>query len=125
MNFMEGTVEGGGNGAGVNVTVPAIGATIPVRPRGEAPTPGTPVMVGIRPEHFTTPEDSALTFEAPVSVVEQLGGVSYLYLDVGGDTPMTVEQKGHSRVRDGERAIIGIEPGTAMMFEKSEAGLRL
>ena len=129
MNFMEGTVEGGGNGAnggaGVNVTVPAIGATISVRPRGEAPAPGTPVMVGIRPEHFTTPEESAITFEAPVSVVEQLGGVSYLYLDVGGDVPMTVEQKGHSRVRDGERALIGIEPGTAMMFAKSEAGLRL
>ena len=29
-------------------------------------------------------------------MVEQLGGNSYLYLNVGGSLPLTVEQKGHT-----------------------------
>ena len=117
MNFLPGHVAQGGNGAGVPVDVPALGATVPVAPRGAAPAPGTPVSVGIRPEHFAQADTAPTSFRAPVSVVEQLGGVSYLYLDVGGEEPLTVEQKGHSRLRHGEQAQLGIEPGRAMMFD--------
>ena len=121
MNFLAGHVAENANGAGVMVDVPALDAQLPVRPRGAAPAPGTPVSVGIRPEHFAPPEGSPVTFEAPVSVVEQLGGVSYLYLDVGGEEPLTVEQKGHSAHRHGERAPLGVEPGRAMMFDANGA----
>ena len=117
MNFVAGTVAEA-DGTHAQVELPSLGGTVlPVRARGTAPQPGTAVTVGIRPEHMDTEGASGSTFQARTQVVEQLGGVSYLYLDVGGDEPLTVEHKGHARLRDGETATVGIEPGRAMMFD--------
>ena len=123
MNFVAGEVVGD-DGTDATVRIPALGgAEIPVRPRGAMPASGTAVSVGIRPEHMETETPAGATFQAPTTVVEQLGGVSYLYLDIGADEPLTVEQKGHSRYRDGEVATVGVEPGRAMIFDAQ--GLRI
>jgi len=42
---------------------------------------------------------------------------------VGPGEPLTVEQKGHSPVRDGQIAEIGIDPDRAMLFDQD--GLRV
>ena len=117
MNFVAGEVTGN-DGTDGTVRIPSLGnVELPVRPRGAMPATGAAVTVGIRPEHMETEAPTGSTFQAPTSVVEQLGGVSYLYLDIGAAEPLTVEQKGHARIRDGEMATVGVEPGRAMMFD--------
>ncbi len=121
MNFIEGeVVSATANSA--TVLIPRLdGISIPVTIRDRQPDAGEKVEVGIRPEHFI--EGGEHTFKAPTTVVEQLGGNSYLYLDIGGELPLTVEQKGHSAFRDGEVATLGVDPQTVMLFGKD--GLRI
>ena len=78
----------------------------------------------MRPEHFAEAAPGGPTLTATAQVVEQLGGVSYVYA-VGrdGETKVTIQQKGHSRIANGAPITVGIEPGALLAFD--EAGLRL
>jgi len=116
MNFLEAEVISAKKGS-AEVVAPALGdLRIAVGTRDRKPETGEKVSLGIRPEHFISGSRAKHSFSAPTSVVEQLGGNSFLYLDVGGSVPLTVEQKGHSRVQNGEVAKIGVDPTTAMLF---------
>ncbi|MEM1317479.1 MAG: TOBE domain-containing protein, partial [Pseudomonadota bacterium] len=106
------------------VVVPALGnLKLSVSTRDRKPEKGEAVEIGLRPEHFVEAKGKTNSFSAPTTVVEQLGGNSYLYLDVGGDTPLTVEQKGHSTVKDGDLAKVAVDPSMALLFGKD--GLRI
>lgn len=123
MNFMDGEVTSSKKGA-ATVVVPSLSnLKCSVATRDRTPEKGEPVRVGIRPEHFIPASGAKQKFKAKTSVVEQLGGVSYLYLDIGGEVPLTVEQKGHTDVSGGEMATIGVDPTTAMLFGTD--GLRI
>ncbi|MGI9365341.1 MAG: ABC transporter ATP-binding protein [Rhizobiaceae bacterium] len=123
MNFLDAEVTSTKKGS-AKVTIPALGnLKIDVTTRDRAPEKGEGVRVGIRPEHFISADDTKHKFKAPTSVVEQLGGNSFLYLNVGGSVPLTVEQKGHTQVRDGQVASVGVDPTTAMLFGSD--GLRI
>ncbi|MEN0040329.1 MAG: sn-glycerol-3-phosphate ABC transporter ATP-binding protein UgpC [Pseudomonadota bacterium] len=123
MNFLDAEVTSAKAGA-ATVVVPALGnLKLSVSTRDRKPEKGEAVEIGLRPEHFVEAKGRINSFSAPTSVVEQLGGNSYLYLDVGGDTPLTVEQKGHSTVKDGYVAKVGVDPSMAMLFGKD--GLRI
>ena len=123
MNFLEAEVTGAKKGS-AKVNVPALGdLKIDVATRDRTPEKGEKVQVGIRPEHFISAEGAKHKFKAPTSVVEQLGGNSYLYLNIGGSIPLTVEQKGHATVQDGQVASVGVDPTTAMLFGTD--GLRI
>ena len=116
MNFLDAEVVSSKKGS-AKVTIPSIGdVKLDVTTRDRSPEKGEQVRVGIRPEHFVDAQGAKAKFKAPTSVVEQLGGNSFLYLDIGGEVPLTVEQKGHSTVKDGEVASVGIDPTTAMLF---------
>ncbi|MEL6750727.1 MAG: sn-glycerol-3-phosphate ABC transporter ATP-binding protein UgpC [Pseudomonadota bacterium] len=121
MNFVEGKVTGVAKGK-ATVSIAALGGIdIAVATRDRTPDVGETVQVGLRPEHFLP--GGKHTFSAPTTVVEQLGGNSYLYLDIGAETPLTVEQKGHTKVDDGEVATLGVDPKAAMLF--GQDGLRI
>ncbi|MEL6967177.1 MAG: sn-glycerol-3-phosphate ABC transporter ATP-binding protein UgpC [Pseudomonadota bacterium] len=123
MNFLDCTVTTA-DADSASVTVPALGdLVLTVKTRDRSPKVGEAVQIGLRPEHFVSAAESQFTFKAPTTVVEQLGGVSYLYLNIGGGEPLTVEQKGHSSVRDGQVAEVGIDPTRAMLFDGD--GLRV
>ena len=123
MNFLTAEVTGSTK-TKAKITVPDLGdLKLDVAFRDRQPEKGEKLKVGIRPEHFVDASASKHTFKAPTSVVEQLGGNSYLYLNVGGRVPLTVEQKGHSLVSDGQVAEIGVDPKTAMLFGMD--GLRI
>ena len=123
MNFLEAEVTGAKKGS-ASVSVPALGdLKIDVATRDRTPEKGEKVQVGIRPEHFISAEGAKHKFKAPTSVVEQLGGNSYLYLNIGNSIPLTVEQKGHATVQDGQVASVGVDPSTAMLFGTD--GLRI
>jgi lactose/L-arabinose transport system ATP-binding protein len=124
MNFLEGTISAI-NGQDLSVSLSAFDApAISVKRRGSAGAVGDKVSVGIRPEHFTDAAQHGAALTAKAQVVEQLGGVSYVYA-TGRDetTKVTIQQKGHSTIGNGAMIGVGIEPGAAMAFDSS--GLRL
>ena len=124
MNFLEGTIKAI-DGDNLTVSLNAFDApALQVRRRGPGGAVGDTIHVGIRPEHFAEPGSGGPTIKAKAQVVEQLGGVSYVYA-VGRDdeTKVTIQQKGHSRINSGAPIEVSIEPGTAMAFDT--AGLRL
>ncbi len=123
MNFLSGEVTSAKAGS-ATVTIPNLdGLKIPVSTRDRKPEKGEKVKVGMRPEHFVDAASTKHKFKAPTSVVEQLGGNSFLYLNIGDGEQLTVEQKGHTSVRDGQVATVGVDPSTTMMFDS--AGLRV
>ncbi|MDC9826229.1 sn-glycerol-3-phosphate ABC transporter ATP-binding protein UgpC [Devosia sp. ZB163] len=124
MNFLDGIVTGT-NDRGVTVSLTSFDAPeLQIRCRGKGAGVGQKVSVGIRPEHFTEalPDGGALA--ATAQVVEQLGGVSYVYaVGKDGETKVTIQQKGHARIAAGASISVGIEPNAALAFDAG--GLRL
>ena len=121
MNFLAAEVVSAEGHTALLRPVDFPGTSVPVRTRGAA-TAGSQVTLGIRPEHFVEPGNGP-TLTATAQVVEQLGGVSYVYAAGGGGTKVTIQQKGHSRVPAGEDVVVGIDPALCLAFD--EAGLRL
>ncbi|MBF0277054.1 MAG: sn-glycerol-3-phosphate ABC transporter ATP-binding protein UgpC [SAR324 cluster bacterium] len=122
MNFVSGIVrKSKGKSVTVALELPN-NIQIDIEARGTVPADGTKISVGLRPEHFLSSEQSKDVFKGEVSLVEQLGGVSYLYIDTQ-DTRLTIEFSGHASVKTGEIAEIGIDKSKAMMF--GEDGLRI
>lgn len=80
--------------------------------------------MGIRSEHFVEAPLGAATLTARAQVVEQLGGVSYVYA-VGndGETKVTIQQKGHSRIAPGTTIDVDIESGTRPVFDQGRLRL--
>ena len=64
------------------------------------------------------------TLSATAQVVEQLGGVSFVYA-VGrdGESKITIQQKGHSSIANGAPITVAIEAGATLAFDTD--GLRL
>jgi len=52
------------------------------------PQQGAQVLVGIRPEHFTSVGDGVL--QTNIEVVESLGGSSFGYANADSDSPLTI-----------------------------------
>ena len=117
MNFVDAEVTSTKKGS-AKVAIESLGnIKIDVATRDRTPDKGEKVKVGIRPEHFIDASGAKHKFKAPTTVVEQLGGNSYLYLNLGNGNQLTVEQKGHSSVQDGQMATVGVDPSTAMLFD--------
>jgi len=124
MNFLEGTITAV-NGPEVTVALKAFDApNLVVRQRSRNGVVGQVVSVGIRPEHFADAALGGPTLTATAQVVEQLGGVSFVYaVGKDGETKVTIQQKGHSRIADGASITVGMEPDALLAFD--EAGQRL
>ncbi|HEV7346568.1 MAG TPA: sn-glycerol-3-phosphate ABC transporter ATP-binding protein UgpC [Devosia sp.] len=96
------------------------GQLIIVRTRTAARV-GDAVTLGIRPEHFLDTGGTMLS--ATAQVVEQLGGVSYVYAAGRNGAKITIQQKGHSSIPDGAVIDVGVDPAACLAFDA--AGLRL
>ncbi|MEM9433095.1 MAG: sn-glycerol-3-phosphate ABC transporter ATP-binding protein UgpC [Pseudomonadota bacterium] len=106
MNFLEAKVE---NGA---VSCPALKAS--VAPPFQMPADGTPVTLGLRPEHLSV-DPSGETHT--VDLTEALGGVSYAYLMSDTGEKIIVEERGEIRSQEGDRVGLGFDPATSMLFD--------
>ena len=123
MNFIGAEVIEGGHRASVRLG--DFGhPEMAVATRTGAAKPGDKVTVGIRPEHFVDAAGAPVRLSGRATVVEQLGGVSYVY--AAGETTgsqLTVQQKGHSQMASDSSVEFGVDPATALLFE--EGGQRL
>ncbi len=124
MNFLNGTITSI-DGPSMKVALTGFdGDELVVARRGDGGVAGQNISVGIRPEHFADASLGGPTITAKAQVVEQLGGVSFVYaVGKDGESKVTIQQKGHSRIPDGSPISVGIEPGTALAFD--EHGLRI
>jgi lactose/L-arabinose transport system ATP-binding protein len=123
MNFIAGeVVSATTNGAAVKLA--DFGSPVlQLHTRSSRAQPGDQVSVGIRPEHFVDAASASATLSARAQVVEQLGGVSYVYAKGEHGAEITVQQKGHSAMDTGSEVRFGVDPATTLLFDKD--GLRL
>jgi lactose/L-arabinose transport system ATP-binding protein len=89
--------------------------------RGAGVVAGTEVTVGFRPEHIQNGDGEGI--RGQVKVVEQLGSVSYVYLQAEGGAQITLEQRRLTAIRPGETVSFAPEPEHVFLFDKT--GLRV
>jgi multiple sugar transport system ATP-binding protein/alpha-glucoside transport system ATP-binding protein len=63
---------------------------------------GTKVKLGVRPEDLVPTDAGNALFSGTVSIVEKLGEVTLVYLDVGTPAPIVVKLEGDATVQRGE-----------------------
>jgi lactose/L-arabinose transport system ATP-binding protein len=123
MNFVGATVTAA-NGREVEVKFDEFGGgTLRLTARSDRARVGDKVTAGIRPEHFVGAGEGAARLAARAQVVEQLGGVSYVYASSEGGAQITVQQRGHSHMETDSLVEFGIDPSTVLLFD--QGGLRL
>jgi lactose/L-arabinose transport system ATP-binding protein len=123
MNFIPGEVVAA-NANAVSIRLADFGApVVALTTRSSKARVGDQVSIGIRPEHFVDPAGAPMTLSARAQVVEQLGGVSYVYGSGEKGGQITVQQKGHSAMDTGTQVSFGIDPATVLAFDRD--GTRL
>ena len=121
MNFLAGKVVEGGQA----IELAGTGAVRVTLPIGLATTAaaGTPVAVGIRPEHLHPAADGALEFE--IELAEPLGADTLLHGRFGEAREIvTVRQGGHVLAKPGEKRRFKADPGHLHLFD-SQTGKRI
>ncbi len=86
--------------------------------------PGTPLMVGIRPEHVGLPDGADMVADFRVEVVENLGGTRYLYGSLPSGETMVIEARNRPRPKPGEVISVGFHAAQTLLFDANGARLR-
>jgi len=105
MNFLDGHVVGDA------VEIPGLGV---VRTTAALPAAGTPVSIGIRPEHIRAGHEGDNNLTGTVAGVEQLGGLSYVRL---ADPAVTIQIPGQTRLAAGTAAPIHFPTDAVHVFD--------
>ena len=85
---------------------------------------GTPVSLGLRPEHALVGVPGPGSFVMMVDVVEYLGATSYLYAGTTTSEPLIVARQGVHTDRVGDQVDVGIPPDKAILFAADGTRLR-
>ena len=119
MNFFNVTA-----GAGHSFS-PAFGGSIVVP--GVSATTGTPLVLGVRPEHLQLePSPGALALPVTSSQIEQLGGLSLIYGALPGDAGrLTVQIAGQVDAKVGDTLTAYAQPENCRLFEEGDSGRAL
>ncbi len=123
MNFINATVTSVA-GQDVTVQLDEFGqSSMRLRSRSDRARVGDKVTAGVRPEHFVEAAGAPVRLVARAQVVEQLGGVSYVYAASESGAQITVQQRGHSQMATDTAVEFGVDPTTVLLFDSD--GLRL
>ena len=115
MNFLPVTVNTVDQ-AGATVQLPGGGTvTVPVQP-GRLRT-GDTATLGVRPEHLQPSSEGELVSE--VTVVERLGGETFLYTQLASGEMMVVQADGEIPTTAHERIAVKLNPVTCHLFDGS------
>jgi lactose/L-arabinose transport system ATP-binding protein len=113
MNFVAGTVVAGG------VDAPGLGGGVPVAAR--LPEAGTPVVLGLRPQHLALQSGDSHRVE----LTEALGGQSFIHVTSASGEKLVVESREDPRVAPGDRVGIAFNPARVLAFAADKVGMRL
>jgi ABC-type sugar transport system ATPase subunit len=123
MNFLAGKITAvGADGMHVALdSAPAVATGAPVPVQADGATPGTPVTLGIRPEHIALGRGGAgdLSLEATIEQQEQLGAASFLYCSLPGGEKLTVHAAGQVNSRGGDKIVISFPASASHLFGQS------
>jgi sn-glycerol 3-phosphate transport system ATP-binding protein len=120
MNFIAGKVADSRQsidlaGVGIQINLPLNGPT--------AAAPGTPVSVGIRPEHLVPYASGPLEFE--IELAEPLGADTLLHGRFGAARDLvTIRQPGHVLAKPGEKRRFNVDAKHIHLFEQ-QSGKRI
>ncbi|WP_296103195.1 ABC transporter ATP-binding protein [uncultured Agrobacterium sp.] len=122
MNFLPGIVTGEA-AEGVTITLdhaPSFSLTLPIAAR---PGTGSPIILGIRPEHF---EDAgkAADLTVAVDVAEHLGNTSYVYAHLAEQLPLVIERPESRHVGKLDRLTVSVPANKAFLFDSGGKRLR-
>jgi ABC-type sugar transport system ATPase subunit len=121
MNFVEARVVALEE-SGAIAEVPGLGAApVTIRNLRTRPKPGTPLILGFRPEHVALHAEGG--FAAKTELVEQLGNVAYIHAAIATGARITIEQRGSVTMRPGEAMRFSLDPDRLFAFEPSGARL--
>jgi len=79
---------------------------------------GSPIVLGIRPEHIISGDGDGMPLDVQLDVVEPLGHETYLHFDVG-PVRITARQVGGRPFRVGEKVRVTFQLGQAHLFDPS------
>jgi len=114
MNFLPARVESASAKA-ASVTAAGLGPSPLLVNVAAVPATGE-CTLGIRAEHILT--DPQGEFSGTIRVVEQLGSVSYLYVETADGATVTVEQRRLTSARPGDAVRFLFEPDHLFLFDK-------
>lgn len=124
MNFFAATVAAVTD-AGVQLRVPHLQLDQLVINIAAPCREGQRVTLGIRPEHFVTaPLASRCQFSGELAFIELLGHTNYLYLNVGREEMVVVEEREARQRAIGDRVETGISPAHCLLFDEEGKRLR-
>ena len=115
MNFVAAEIVAGDE-YGIEVTLPG-GGRLHLPARGPQLAAGQKVTLGVRPEHITLGDGADASLPARVSLAEQLGAETMLYVEADGGTPLTVKADGLTRERAGNRVEVGLHAASCHLFD--------
>ncbi|GAA4257816.1 sn-glycerol-3-phosphate ABC transporter ATP-binding protein UgpC [Azospirillum formosense] len=113
MNFLDVVSEGRVDGS-VRVWLPG-GVSLDIAVDGAAPPAGTPLTLGVRPEHVGLADGGAWLF-ATILAVERLGGETHCHAALEDGQKLLVRLDGDRAVEAGERLRLNLRGETAHLF---------
>ena len=122
MNVVQGVVATAG--ASTHVKLPN-GAVFAVPIPTAATAKGTAVYFGIRPEDLRIADGPEAIFDGVISLIEQLGEVQLVYLDLPeGAGPIVAKLPGTAELRPGARMRLTASPENIHLFDSDQQSIR-
>ena len=123
MNFIDARAAGEGDGKQL-VALPGFADATIALDVAARPAEGTPLTLGIRPEHVEAEGVGDCDLTVRVDVAEHLGATSYIYVRAGQPDQMIIErQRAREEDHSGQDIRIGIPARHAFLFDAE--GIRL
>ncbi|MBR0556968.1 sn-glycerol-3-phosphate ABC transporter ATP-binding protein UgpC [Ciceribacter sp. L1K23] len=117
MNIMPATIETAGASTAITLKD---GSRVMADVATEASEKGKKASFGVRPEDLTIAKGDNALFEGTVSIVEQLGEVTLLYVDGPvEDEPIVVKLQGIADVKKGEKLRFAADPHRLHLFDEA------
>jgi multiple sugar transport system ATP-binding protein len=95
---------------------------VPVQSAGIAV--GTPLTLGLRPEHLSELGQGEAHIHAEALVVEHLGGETFTHARTAEGHAVMVKGEGHSQVKAGQTLAIGVSGARCHVFDEHGSALR-
>ncbi|WP_420962946.1 ABC transporter ATP-binding protein [Brucella sp. IR073] len=123
MNFLAAKISGASEG-GVTVSLdgdPALRLTLPLATQLAE---GTPVTLGIRPEHFRHSGMGDVDLTVHVDMAEHLGNTSYVHARLAGGEPLVIERPDSRGLANQSHLTVGIPLHKLFLFGADGQRLR-
>src|SRR5206468_13017097 len=122
-NFLSAEVVDAGNCAVTVALVNQGGVRLTKALAGPLPGRGSPLTVGVRPEHFVEAGQGAADLSVRIDVIEHLGSTSYVYANAAGEQ-LIVERDEQRRKGGSDSLAVAIPADAALLFDGSGSRLR-